>query len=147
MHSSVDSSHTLAARHQGTNIGLSARRPGDLVGSSVSSAFFAMKALPIVAAIAAFLGASAGVCLLGCFGAMAEDLGLADTVARAADTRTLLYVTGAIAGVLQLAATKLPVALLLIGALVVPPLAIGVLVQFLRVMLVVRREIGARLSS
>jgi hypothetical protein len=117
------------------------------LGGSVSSAFFAMKALPILAAIAAFLGVGAGACLLGCFGALAEDLGLAGTVSRAHDTRTLLYVTGAIAGVLQLAATKLPVALLLIGALVVLPLAIGVLVQFLRVMLAVRREVQARISS
>jgi hypothetical protein len=118
----------------------------DALGGSVSAAFFAMDALPVVAFFSMAFGAGAAISLLRAFGNMAQALGQQDLGARARGTSTLAATTGVIACIALLALTHLPAELLLLLAIVLLPLAVATLVQFLRVAVPLGRTIRARLA-
>ncbi len=119
----------------------------DALGGSLSAAFFAMDALPWLAAGAALLGVGAGVALLRSFGNMARVLGDAELQGRATSATGLLVIAGGIAGVAMLGLKHMPVEVLGVVAVVVLPLALAALVQFLRVAVPLGRTIRARLAS
>jgi hypothetical protein len=118
----------------------------DALGGSVSAAFFAMDALPLLAAGSAVLGVGAGVALLRSFGNMAAALANDELTHRARSAAWLLLVTGGFAGLAMLGLPHLPTELLALAALVLLPLAVASLVQFLRVAVPLSREIRTRLG-
>ena len=115
------------------------------LGGDVSAAFFAMKALPILGALGLALGVGAGIALLRTLGALAEALALTEAAERAAGTAPLLAVTGLVGSAALLLASKAPSGLVLVLALILLPLAIAVLVQFLRVAFALRAALRSRL--
>jgi hypothetical protein len=119
----------------------------DALGGSLSAAFFAMDALPIIAAVAAVLGVGAGIGLLRSFGNMAQALGAEELGGRAKSATALLGVAGGIAAVAMLGLKHMAVEVLLLVAVIVLPLAIAALVQFLRVAVPLGRAIRARLAA
>jgi hypothetical protein len=119
----------------------------DALGGSLSAAFFAMDALPVLAFGAALLGVGAGIALLRSFGNMAQVLGAAELQGRAKSATGLLVVAGGIAGLAMLGLKKMPVEVLGVIAVVVLPLAVAALVQFLRVAVPLGRVIRGRLGE
>jgi hypothetical protein len=119
----------------------------DALGGSLHAAFFAMDALPLLAAFSAILGVGAGIALLRSFGNMASALASDELTQRARGAAWLLGVTGGFAGLAMLGLTHMPTELLALMALVLLPLAVASLVQFLRVAVPLGREIRARLGA
>jgi hypothetical protein len=119
----------------------------DALGGSLSAAFFAMDALPVLGFGAASLGVGAGIALLKSFGGMAQTLGATELGDRARSAMALLGTAGGIAALAMLGLKQLPVELLALAAIVVLPLAIAALVQFLRVALPLGRVIRERLVA
>jgi uncharacterized membrane protein YccF (DUF307 family) len=119
----------------------------DALGGSVSAAFFAMDALPVLGCLSAALGVGAAVSLLRSFGNMATALGSEEIAARARATALLSGTTGAITCGALLALTHLTTELLLFLAVLLLPLAVATLVQFLRVALPLGREIRTRAAA
>jgi hypothetical protein len=119
----------------------------DALGGSLSAAFFAMDALPVLGFGAASLGVGAGIALLKSFGGMAQTLGAAELEGRAKSAMALLGTAGGIAAVAMLGLKHMPVELLALVAIVVLPLAIATLVQFLRVAVPLGRVIRGRLAA
>jgi len=117
----------------------------DALGGSLSAAFFAMDALPVIAAFSALLGVGAGVSLLRSFGNMARALGAEDLRARAGSATMLLVISGGVAGLAALGLKHMPVELLALLAVVVLPVALAALVQFLRVAVPLGRVIRSGL--
>jgi hypothetical protein len=116
----------------------------DALGGSLSAAFFAMDALPLLGFLGAALGVGAAVSLLRSLGNLAGAIGAADIAARAKATAALAGVTGATMALAMLALKHLTTELLLFFALIVLPLAAATLVQFLRVALPLGSAIRAR---
>jgi hypothetical protein len=119
----------------------------DALGGSLSAAFFAMDALPWLAAGAALLGVGAGVALLRSFGNMATALGAEELSGRARTATALLVLGGGVAGLAMLGLKHMPVEVLGVFAVVLFPVAIAALVQFLRVAVPLGRTIRGRLAS
>jgi hypothetical protein len=119
----------------------------EALGGSVSAAFFAMDALPLLAGGAALLGVGAGVALLTSFGSMARALGADELHRRAKSGAVLLVIAGGTAGVAVLGLKHMPVEVLGLAAFVVLPVAVAALVQFLRVAVPLGRLIRSRLGS
>jgi hypothetical protein len=118
----------------------------DALGGNLSAAFFAMDALPYLAATSALLGVGAGVSLLRSFGNMAHALGAEDLRARANGATMLLIIGGTVAGLAALGLQHMPVEVLGLVAIVVLPVAIAALVQFLRVAVPLGRAIRTGLA-
>jgi len=116
----------------------------EALGGSVSAAFFAMDALPLLGFLGAALGVGAAVSLLRSLGNLARAIGAAELAARARTTAGLAGVTGASMALAMLALKHLTTELLLLFALLVLPLAVATLVQFLRVALPLGSAIRAR---
>jgi hypothetical protein len=119
----------------------------DALGGSLSAAFFAMDALPWLAAGAALLGVGAGVALLRSFGNMAKALGAEELNGRAKSATGLLVIGGGVAGLAMLGLKHMPVEVLGLVAVVVLPVAIAAVVQFLRVAVPLGRVIRGRLAG
>jgi len=116
----------------------------DALGGSLSAAFFAMDAMPLLASAAALFGVGAGVALLRSFANMAHTLGVEELSDRAKTATALLVIAGGVAGLTMLGLKHMPVELLGLIAVVVLPLAIAALVQFLRVAVPLGRVIRSR---
>ena len=114
----------------------------DALGGSLSAAFFAMDAIPLLAAGAAVLGVGAGVALLTSLGNMGRALGAAELGSRAKSATVLLVIGGAGAEGALLGLKHMPVEVLGLVAVIVLPVAIAALVQFLRVAVPLRRRIN-----
>jgi hypothetical protein len=114
----------------------------DALGGSLSAAFFAMDAIPLLAAGAAILGVGAGVALLTSLGNMSRALGAVELRSRAKSATVLLVVGGAGAGLAFLGLKHMPVEVLGLVAVIVLPVAIAAVVQFLRVAVPLRRRIN-----
>jgi hypothetical protein len=119
----------------------------DALGGSLSAAFFAMDALPWLAVGAALLGVGAGVALLRSFGNMAKALGAEELNGRAKSATGLLVIGGGVAGLAMLGLKHMPVEVLGLVAVVVLPVAIAAVVQFLRVAVPLGRVIRGRLAA
>ena len=119
----------------------------DALGGSLSAAFFAMDALPWLASGAALLGVGAGVALLRSFGNMAKALGAEELNGRAKSATGLLVIGGGVAGLAMLGLKHMPVEVLGLVAVVVLPVAIAAVVQFLRVAVPLGRVIRGRLAA
>lgn len=119
----------------------------DALGGSVSAAFFAMDALPVVAAFSAVLGVGAAVSLLRSFGNIASAVGDEALAARARSTALLAASTGGVAFLVLLGMKHVPVELLLLVAVVLLPMACATLVQFLRVAVPLGQTIRARVAT
>jgi len=116
----------------------------DALGGSLSAAFFAMDALPLLGALGAALGIGAAMSLLRALGNLASALGATDLAARARTTAGLAAVTGVTLGLAMVALKHMTTELLLLFALMLLPLAGATLVQFLRVALPLGSAIRAR---
>jgi hypothetical protein len=119
----------------------------EALGGSLSAAFFAMDALPVLASVAALLGMGAGAALLRSFGNMAQALGATELHGRARSATALLVIAGASAGLAMLGLQHMPVEVLGLLAVIVLPVAIAALVQFLRVAVPLGQVIRARLAG
>jgi hypothetical protein len=119
----------------------------DALGGSLSAAFFAMDALPWLAAGATLLGVGAGMALLRSFGNMAKALGAEELNGRAKSATGLLVIGGGVAGLAMLGLKHMPVEVLGLVAVVVLPVAIAAVVQFLRVAVPLGRVIRGRLEG
>lgn len=119
----------------------------DALGGNLSAAFFAMDALPVIAAVSALLGVGAGVSLLRSFGNMAHALGAEDLRTRANGATMLLIVAGTVAGLAALGLKHMPTEVLGLVVVVVLPVAVAALVQFLRVAVPLGRAIRAGLMT
>ncbi|HEY6460998.1 MAG TPA: hypothetical protein VIY73_12630 [Polyangiaceae bacterium] len=116
----------------------------DALDGSVSAAFFAMDALPVVAFFSGVLGVGAAISLLRAFGNIAGAIGHVQLVSRARATTFLAGSTGALVCLALLGLTRVPAELLLVVAVVALPLAVVTLVQFLRVAVPLGQSIRAR---
>lgn len=115
----------------------------DALGGDISAAFFAMKALPVMAALGALLGVGTAVALLRAIANLAKALTRADLAARADSAAMLVVGAGvlmAIAAMLMKGAGEAMLAF----ALLAVPLAIAALVQFVRAAVGVERAIRQR---
>ncbi|HEY1695220.1 MAG TPA: hypothetical protein VGG39_23795 [Polyangiaceae bacterium] len=119
----------------------------DALGGSVSAAFFAMDALPVVAFFSGVLGVGAAVSLLRAFGNIARAIGHGELVSRARATTVLAASTGGLLCLAILGLTRVPAELLLVVAVVALPLAVATLVQFLRVAVPLGQSIRARVAT
>jgi hypothetical protein len=118
----------------------------DALSGNLSAAFFAMDALPYLAAVSALLGVGAGVSLLRSFGNMAHALGAENLRARANAATMLLIIAGTVAGLAALGLKHMPVEVLGLVAIIVLPVALAAFVQFLRVAVPLGRAIRAGLA-
>jgi hypothetical protein len=109
----------------------------------LSAAFFAMKALPLIAAVSAVLGVGLGASLLQALARLATALGCPDVAERARGAIGVIVGAGVALG-LGFAVGRYATELLLIFAVLGVPLAIVAVVQLVRVALAVSRVIGER---
>jgi hypothetical protein len=106
-----------------------------------------MDALPWLGAGAALLGVGAAVALLRSFGNMAKVLGAEELNRRAKSATGLLVIGGGVAGLAMLGLKHMPLEVLGLVAVVVLPVAIAAVVQFLRVAVPLGRVIRGRLAA
>lgn len=118
----------------------------DAFSGSLSSAFFAQDALPVLAGMGTGIGVFAGASILSSFRRSALEIGLDDVADGAATTARVLFVAGIAAALLQLAMRAIPAPLLIaIGVLVLPAL-LYVAVRFIVTAVALARAIDARLT-
>lgn len=116
-----------------------------MLGGSLSAAFFAMDALPWIAAGSTLLGVGMAASLLAAFANLAASLERPDLAARARNATWLLVAGGLLVGA-GLGLMKHSTQLLLVILIVALPLTIAGVVQLLRVAFGLLRVIRARLA-
>ena len=117
----------------------------EALDGSVSAAFYAMDALPVIAVVSGVLGVGLAASLLGAIGNLATALGCPDLTGHARLATGFVVATGALLGLgalLSRHASEVTVVFMLLAL----PLAIAALVYFLRAALGVSRVIRERLA-